>query len=138
MKNGEGPAPIKTPQGWLHLAHGVRGTACGLRYVLYMYMTALDDPTRVIAQPGGYFMAPEGDEYVGDVMNVVFANEWINDPDGRVLIYYATADTRLHVAVSSVERLVDYCMNTPEDGLTTSASVEAIKRLIRKNHGEVG
>ncbi len=138
VKNGEGPAPIKTPQGWLHLAHGVRGTACGLRYVLYMYMTALDNPTRVIAQPGGYFMAPEGDEYVGDVMNVVFANGWINDPDGRVLIYYATADTRLHVAVSSVERLVDYCMNTPEDGLTTSASVEAIKRLIRKNHGEVG
>lgn len=133
VKNGEGPAPIKTPQGWLHLAHGVRNTADGLRYVLYMYMTALDEPTRVIAQPGGYFLAPEGQEYVGDVMNVAFSNGWIKDDDGRVLIYYAVADTRLHVAVSSVERLIDYCMNTPEDGLTTSASVETIKQLIEKN-----
>ena len=133
VKNGEGPHPLKTEKGWLHLAHGVRNTADGLRYVLYMYMTALDDPTRVIAQPGGYFLAPEGDEYVGDVMNVAFSNGWIKDPDGRVLIYYATADTRLHVAVSSVDRLIDYCMNTPEDGLTTAASVETIKRLINKN-----
>ena len=133
VKNGEGPAPLKTPQGWLHLAHGVRGTADGLRYVLYMYMTALDDPTRVIAQPGGYFLVPEGQEYLGDVMNVAFSNGWIMDDDGRVLIYYATADTRLHVAVSSVERLVDYCMNTPEDGYTTAASVETIKQLIQKN-----
>ncbi len=136
VKNGEGPAPIKTEKGWLHLAHGVRNTADGLRYVLYMYMTALDDPTKVIAQPGGYFLAPEGQEYVGDVMNVAFSNGWIKDADGRVLIYYAVADTRLHVAVSSVERLIDYCMHTPEDGLTTSASVEAIKRLIAKNHGQ--
>ena len=133
VKNGEGPAPLKTPKGWLHLAHGVRGTADGLRYVLYMYMTALDDPTRVIAQPGGWFLVPEGQEYVGDVMNVAFSNGWIMDDDGRVLIYYATADTRLHVAVSSVERLIDYCMNTPEDGLTTAASVKTIKQLIRKN-----
>ena len=133
VKNGEGPHPLKTPQGWLHLAHGVRGTADGLRYVLYMYMTALDDPTRVIAQPGGFFLVPEGQEYVGDVMNVAFANGWIMDDDGRVLIYYATADTRMHVAVSSVERLVDYCLHTPEDGLTTAASVETIKRLIAKN-----
>ena len=133
VKNGEGPAPLKTPQGWLHLAHGVRATASGLRYVLYMYMTALDDPTRVIAQPGGYFLAPEGDEYVGDVMNVAFSNGWIKDDDGRVLIYYATADTRLHVATSTVERLVDYCLHTPQDGLTTAASVETIKELIRKN-----
>ena len=133
VKNGEGPHPLKTPQGWLHLAHGVRNTADGLRYVLYMYMTALEDPTHVIAQPGGYFLAPEGDEYVGDVMNVAFSNGWIKDDDGRVLIYYATADTRLHVAVSSVERLVDYCMNTPQDGLTTAASVETIKQLIEKN-----
>ena len=133
VKNGEGPAPIKTSQGWLHLAHGVRGTADGLRYVLYMYMTALDDPTRVIAQPGGWFLVPEGQEYVGDVMNVAFSNGWIVDEYGRVLIYYATADTRLHVAVSSIERLVDYCMNTPEDGLTTAASVEKIKALVRKN-----
>lgn len=133
VKNGEGPAPLKTPQGWLHLAHGVRGTADGLRYVLYMYMTALDDPTRVIVQPGGYLLVPEGQEYLGDVMNVAFSNGWIMDDDGRVLIYYATADTRLHVAVSSVERLVDYCMNTPEDGYTTAASVETIKQLIQKN-----
>ena len=133
VKNGEGPAPLKTPKGWLHLAHGVRGTADGLRYVLYMYMTALDDPTRVIAQPGGWFLIPEGQEYVGDVMNVAFSNGWIADEDGRVLIYYATADTRLHVAVSSIDRLIDYCMNTPEDGLTTAASVETIKRLVAKN-----
>ena len=136
VKNGEGPAPIKTEKGWLHLAHGVRNTADGLRYVLYMYMTALDAPTKVIAQPGGYFLAPEGQEYVGDVMNVAFSNGWIKDEDGRVLIYYAVADTRLHVAVSSVERLVDYCMNTPEDGLTTAASVDTINRLIAKNNGQ--
>ncbi len=133
VKNGEGPHPIKTPKGWLHLAHGVRGCASGLRYVLYMYMTALDDPTRVIAQPGGYLLVPEGEEYVGDVMNVTFSNGWIDDEDGRVLIYYASSDTRMHVAVSTVDKLVDYCMNTPEDGLTTSASVETVKKLIGKN-----
>ncbi len=133
VKNGEGPHPIKTPKGWLHLAHGVRGCASGLRYVLYMYMTALDDPTRVIAQPGGYLLVPEGEEYVGDVMNVTFSNGWIDDEDGRVLIYYASSDTRMHVAVSTIDKLVDYCMNTPEDGLTTSASVETIKKLIGKN-----
>ncbi len=133
VKNGEGPHPLKTGKGWLHLAHGVRATADGLRYVLYMYMTALDDPTRVIAQPGGYFLVPEGDEYVGDVMNVAFANGWIKDDDGRVLIYYASADTRLHVAVSDVDRLVDYCLHTPQDQLTTAASVETIKQLIAKN-----
>ena len=133
VKNGEGPHPIKTDKGWLHLAHGVRATACGLRYVLYMYMTAIDDPTVVIARPGGFFLVPEGSEYIGDVMNVAFSNGWIKDDDGRVLIYYATADTRMHVAVSSVERLIDYCINTPEDGLITSASVETIKKLIRKN-----
>ena len=133
VKNGEGPHPLKTPHGWLHLAHGVRATADGLRYVLYLYMTALDDPTRVIAQPGGYFIVPEGGEYVGDVMNVAFANGWIADPDGRVFIYYASADTRMHVATSTVERLEDYCLHTPEDGLTTAASVETLKRLIAKN-----
>ena len=133
VKNGEGPHPIKTSEGWLHLAHGVRATADGLRYVLYMYMTALDDPTRVIARPGGYFQVPEGYEYVGDVMYVAFSNGWSADDDGRVLIYYASADTRLHVAVSSVDRLIDYCVNTPEDGLTTGASVETIKKLIEKN-----
>ncbi len=133
VKNGEGPHPIKTDKGWLHLAHGVRGCASGLRYVLYMYMTALDDPTRVIAQPGGYFLVPEGWEYVGDVMNVVFANGWIADEDGKVFIYYASSDTRMHVATSTIDQLVDYCMNTPEDGLFTAASVETIKRLVAKN-----
>ncbi len=133
VKNGEGPHPIKTPKGWLHLAHGVRGCAAGLRYVLYMYMTALDDPTRVIARPAGYFMAPEGEERVGDVSNVLFANGWIADPDGKVFIYYASSDTRLHVATSTIDQLVDYCLNTPEDGLTTSHSVETIKALIDKN-----
>ncbi|MBR1510424.1 MAG: glycosidase [Bacteroidales bacterium] len=130
VKNGEGPHPIKTPQGWLHLAHGVRGCASGLRYVLYMYMTALDDPSRVIAQPGGFFMAPEGEEYIGDVMNVLFSNGWIADDDGRVFIYYASSDTRMHVATSTVERLVDYCLHTPEDGLRTGLSVETINRLL--------
>ena len=133
VKNGEGPHPIKTPQGWLHLAHGVRGCASGLRYVLYMYMTALDDPTRVIAQPGGFFMVPEGWEYIGDVMNVLFSNGWIADEDGKVFIYYASSDTRMHVATSSVERLVDYCLHTPEDGLRTGLSVETLNRLIDAN-----
>lgn len=133
VKNGEGPHPIKTGQGWLHLAHGVRACASGLRYVLYLYMTALDDPTRVIAQPGGYFLVPEGEEYIGDVMNVVFSNGWIADDDGKVFIYYASSDTRMHVATSTIDQLIDYCKNTPADGLTTSASVETVKRLIAKN-----
>ena len=132
VKNGEGPAPIKTAKGWLHLAHGVRATASGLRYVLYMYMTALDDPTRVIARPGGWFLVPEGYEYIGDVMNVAFSNGWI-ERDGKVYIYYASADTRLHVATTTVEHLLDYCLHTPEDGLTTSASVKKIKALVHKN-----
>ena len=130
VKNGEGPHPIKTSRGWLHLAHGVRGCASGLRYVLYLYMTALEDPTRVIAEPGGFFMVPEGGEYIGDVMNVLFSNGWIVDPDGRVFIYYASSDTRMHVATSTVDRLVDYCLNTPEDGLRTGLSVEKINQLI--------
>ena len=132
-KNGEGPAPIRTPQGWLHLAHGVRGCASGLRYVLYMYMTALDDPARVIAAPAGFFMAPEGEEYVGDVMNVLFCNGWIADPDGKVFIYYASSDTRVHVATSTVDRLVDYCLHTAPDGLRTGLTVERLNRLIDKN-----
>ena len=144
VKNGEGPAPIKTAKGWLHLAHGVRATASGLRYVLYMYMTALDDPTRVIARPGGWFLVPEGYEYIGDVMNVAFSNGWIVEDvqrdnvqctkdDRKVFIYYASADTRLHVATTTVDQLLDYCLHTPEDGLTTSASVEKIKALVAKN-----
>lgn len=133
VKNGEGPHPIKTSRGWLHLAHGVRGCASGLRYVLYMYMTALDDPTRVIAEPSGFFMAPEDGEYIGDVMNVLFSNGWIADPDGKVFIYYASSDTRLHVATSTIDRLVDYCLNTEPDSLHTAATVERINRLIDKN-----
>ena len=138
VKNGEGPAPIKTPQGWLHLAHGVRNCASGLRYVLYMYMTALDDPARLIASPGGHFMAPEGIERVGDVSNVLFSNGWIADDDGTVYIYYASSDTRLHVAVSTVDKLVDYCLHTPQDGFTTTASVETLKKLIDKNMKTMG
>ena len=133
VKNGEGPAPIKTAQGWLHLAHGVRNTASGLRYVLYMYMTALDDPTRIIAKPGGWFLVPERSEYIGDVMNVAIANGWIEN-GGKVFIYYASADTRLHVATTTADQLIDYCLHTPEDGLTTTASVETIKALVAKNH----
>ena len=133
VKNGEGPAPIRTDRGWLHLAHGVRRCASGLRYVLYLYMTALDDPSRVIAEPAGFFMAPEGEEYVGDVMNVLFSNGWIADPDGTVYIYYASSDTRMHVATSSVDRLVDYCMCTAPDGFTTGDSVRRLNALINKN-----
>ncbi len=133
VKNGEGPHPIKTSRGWLHLAHGVRGCASGLRYVLYLYMTALDEPWRAIATPGGYFMAPVGEEYVGDVMNVLFSNGWIADEDGTVYIYYASSDTRMHVATSTIDRLVDYCFGTPTDGLFTGESVRAINRLIDSN-----
>ena len=133
VKNGEGPAPIKTPQGWLHLAHGVRACAAGLRYVLYLYMTSLDDPSKQIAAPGGYFMAPEGEERVGDVSNVLFSNGWIADEDGSLYIYYASSDTRLHVATTTVERLVDYCLHTPEDGLTSGASVRTLKKQVNRN-----
>ena len=133
VKNGEGPHPIRTDKGWLHLAHGVRGCASGLRYVLYLYMTSLEDPSKVIAQPSGFFIAPDGWEYVGDVMNVTFANGWIEDEDGKVFIYYASSDTRMHVATSTVERLVDYCLNTEPDGGRTALTVERINRLIDKN-----
>ena len=133
VKNGEGPAPIKTPKGWLHLAHGVRGCASGLRYVLYMYMTSLEEPWKEIATPGGYLMAPVGEEYIGDVMNVLFSNGWIADEDGKVFIYYASSDTRMHVATSTIDRLVDYCLNTPEDKLSTGESVKTLNKLIDSN-----
>lgn len=133
LKNGEGPHPLKTPKGWLHLAHGVRNCAAGLRYVLYLYMTSLEDPTKLIASPAGYFMAPEGEERVGDVSNVLFSNGWIADEDGTVFIYYASSDTRMHVATSTIDKLVDYCFNTPEDGLRSATSVESIVKLIDKN-----
>lgn len=133
LKNGEGPHPIKTPQGWLHLAHGVRGCAAGLRYVLYLYMTALDEPWRLIAEPAGYFLAPQQEERVGDVSNVLFSNGWIADEDGTVYIYYASSDTRMHVATSTVEKLVDYCLHTPADGLRSFESVARINELIDRN-----
>ena len=133
MKNGLGPAPIKTAQGWLHLAHGVRNTAAGLRYVLYLFMTDLKDITKVTYKPAGYFIAPEGDERTGDVSNVVFSNGWIADEDGAVFIYYASSDTRMHVATSTIDQLLDYVMHTPADGLRSAASVEAIYGLIEKN-----
>ncbi|MGZ3938811.1 MAG: glycoside hydrolase family 130 protein [Flavisolibacter sp.] len=132
-KNGLGPAPIKTKHGWLHLAHGVRNTAAGLRYTLYMFMTDLADPTRVIYQPAGYFMAPEGEERVGDVSNVLFSNGWIADEDGTVFIYYASSDTRQHVATSSIDRLLDYVMNTARDGFTSAASVKTLTQIIDNN-----
>jgi len=133
VKNGQGPPPIKTGHGWLNLAHGVRNTAAGLRYTLYMFMTAPDDPSRVIRRPHGHFMAPMGEERVGDVSNVLFCNGWIADEDGTVYIYYGSSDTRMHVATSSVDRLVDYCMNTPEDGLRSAASVQTVNSLIDRN-----
>ncbi len=133
LKNGLGPAPIKTGKGWLHLAHGVRNTAAGLRYTLYMFMTALDDITKVIHQPAGYFMAPSYKETVGDVSNVLFSNGWITDNDGTVYIYYASSDTRMHVAKSSISRLLDYVINTPEDKFTSSNSVQSIINLVEKN-----
>lgn len=132
-KNGQGPAPIKTEKGWLHLAHGVRNTAAGLRYVLYVFLSDLKSPERVIARPGGYFLAPHNEERVGDVSNVTFCNGWIARPNGDVFIYYASSDTRCHVATSTVERLLDYALNTPEDGLTSRASVLTRIELIRKN-----
>ncbi len=132
VKNGQGPTPIKTDEGWLHLAHGVRNTAAGLRYVLYMFMTSLDDPSEIIYSPGGHFMAPSGAERTGDVSNVLFSNGWI-EYSGEVFIYYASSDTRMHVATSTVERLVDYCKHTPADGLTSRASVLTRNELIRQN-----
>ena len=133
LKNGEGPHPIKTETGWLHLAHGVRNCAAGLRYVLYLYLTDLQDPTKLIAEPAGFFMAPEGEERIGDVSNVLFSNGWIADEDGKVFIYYASSDTRMHVATSTIDRLLDYCINTPADGYRTFKSVETIKELVAKN-----
>ena len=137
MKNGLGPAPIKTTQGWLHLAHGVRNTAAGLRYVLYMFMTDLCDITRVIYKPAGYFMAPEGEERTGDVSNVVFSNGWIVEDDGKVFIYYASSDTRIHVATTTIDKLLDYVMHTAPDEFSSAASVKTLTHLIDKNLAEM-
>lgn len=137
VKNGEGPHPIKTHKGWLHLAHGVRGCAAGLRYVLYLYLTELERPERLIAEPAGHIIAPIRGERVGDVPNVVFSNGWIADDDGTVFIYYASSDTRMHVAVSSVDRLLDYCLHTAPDGYRTGASVATLADLIKKNRAYI-
>ena len=133
VKNGQGPAPIKTKKGWLHLAHGVRNTAAGLRYVLYLFLTELDRPWVVTHKPAGYFIAPEGGERVGDVSNVVFSNGWIARPKGEVFIYYASSDTRLHVATSSIDKLLDYVLNTPSDPLASHLCVAQRCALIDKN-----
>lgn len=133
VKNGLGPAPFRTDQGWLHLAHGVRNTAAGLRYTLYMFMTDLEKPWVVTHKPHGHLIAPLKEERLGDVSNVVFSNGWIKDDDGKVYIYYASSDTRMHVATSSLEQLVDYCVNSPADQLHSHLSVETINKLINKN-----
>jgi 4-O-beta-D-mannosyl-D-glucose phosphorylase len=132
-KNGQGPPPIRTADGWLHLAHGVRNTAAGLRYVLYLFVTDLAEPWRVTHAPGGYLIAPEGAERVGDVSNVVFSCGWIGDDDGRVLIYYASSDTRIHVATTSVARLLDHAVHAPGDPLRSAACVEQRHALIARN-----
>jgi 4-O-beta-D-mannosyl-D-glucose phosphorylase len=133
VKNGEGPAPIKTEKGWLHLAHGVRNTAAGLRYVLYLYLSDLEKPWKVTHLPAGYFLAPVGEERFGDVSNVTFSNAWVCKTDGSVYLYYASSDTRCHVVTSTVDRLLDYCLHTPEDGLRSAVSVQQRLELIRKN-----
>jgi 4-O-beta-D-mannosyl-D-glucose phosphorylase len=132
-KNGLGPAPIKTKEGWLHLAHGVRNTAAGMRYVLYLFLCDLNNPAKVIKAPGGYFMAPEGEERVGDVSNVVFANGWVARPNGDVFIYYGSSDTRTHVATTTIEKLLDYVANTPPDAMRSKLCVDQRCRLIEKN-----
>ncbi len=138
VKNGLGPAPIKTATGWLHLAHGVRNTAAGLRYVVYLFLSELERPWVVTHKPGGYFIAPMGGERVGDVSNVIFSNGWIERKNGDVLIYYASSDTRLHVATSSVPKMLDYVMNTPADPLRSYACVEQRYELIKRNLAVLG
>jgi 4-O-beta-D-mannosyl-D-glucose phosphorylase len=133
VKNGLGPAPLKTDRGWLHLAHGVRGTAAGLRYVLYLFLCDLNEPWRMTHQPGGYFLAPEGEERVGDVSNVLFSSGWVARTNGDVFIYYGSSDTRIHVATSTIEKLLDYVTNTPPDYLRSYACLEQRYELIRKN-----
>jgi 4-O-beta-D-mannosyl-D-glucose phosphorylase len=133
VKNGLGPPPLKTEKGWLQLAHGVRNTAAGLRYVLYMFLSDLKKPNEVIARPGGYFLAPEGEERVGDVSNVVFSCGWVMRKSGEVFIYYASSDTRIHVATSTVDRLLDYVLHAPEDGLRSAASVQQRVDLVERN-----
>lgn len=132
-KNGSGAVAIKSEKGWIHIAHGVRNTAAGLRYVIYVFATDLNDPFKVIAEPSGYFIAPQGEEYVGDVSNVVFTNGAVVNDKGEVYIYYASSDTRLHVASTTLEKLVDYTFNTPEDPHRTADCVRQRCDLISKN-----
>ena len=132
-KNGAGAVPIKTAAGWLHIAHGVRNTAAGLRYVVYVFMTALDDPARVIAEPGGFLIGPRDWERCGDVGNVAFTNGAIADDDERLYIYYASADTRLHVASTSVDLLIDYALHTPSDAMRSADCVKQRYELINRN-----
>ena len=132
-KNGQGPSPIKTNKGWLHLAHGVRNTAAGLRYVVYVFLTDLNDPSNMVKKPGGYFIAPEGEERIGDVSNVIFSNGWVAKGNGDVFIYYASSDTRMHVATTTVNKLLDYVFSTPEDGFSTGNCVKQRIDLINKN-----
>ena len=133
VKNGQGPPPIKTSKGWIHLAHGVRRTAAGLRYTLYLLLTDLDEPWKVIKRPSGHFIEPLSDERVGDVSNVAFSNGWIADEDGSVFIYYASSDTRMHVATTSVEKLLDYILNTPEDAGRTQLCAAQREAMIGEN-----
>jgi 4-O-beta-D-mannosyl-D-glucose phosphorylase len=132
VKNGLGPAPIKTAKGWLHLAHGVRNTAAGLRYVLYCFLCELDQPWKTIAKPGGYFLAPQGEERIGDVSNVAFSNGWVQRGE-QILIYYGASDTRTYVAETTVDRLLDYVINTPPDPLRSAACVQQRIALIERN-----
>ncbi len=132
-KNGAGAPPIKTTEGWLHIAHGVRATAAGLRYVLYAFLCDLAHPEKVIAEPAGYFLAPYADERIGDVSNVVFCNGALAMDDGRIYVYYGSSDTRMHVATTSVERMIDYVKNTPADELHSAASVQQRVSLIKRN-----
>ena len=132
-KNGAGAVPIKTERGWIHISHGVRNTAAGLRYVIYAFATALDDPFRVIAEPGGFLIAPRGEERVGDVSNVVFTNGAVVNERDEVYIYYASSDTRMHVAATDLERLTDYVFNTPQDPLRSADCVKQRCALIRQN-----
>jgi len=133
VKNGLGPAPIKTNQGWLQLAHGVRACAAGLRYVLYAFLTKLDEPWKVTHAPGGYLLAPQGDERIGDVSNVVFSNGWVARNNGELFVYYGSSDTRMHVATTTVEKMLDYVMHTPQDGLRSARCVAQRTDLINKN-----
>lgn len=133
VKNGQGPAPIKTAKGWLHVAHGVRNTAAGLRYVIYAFLTDLADPSKLLQAPAGHLIAPEGDERIGDVSNVVFINGLIARDNGDVYLYYASSDTRCHVASTTVDRLLDYVLHTPEDPLRSYACVQQRITLVDRN-----